>query len=88
MSGVKGRSGRQSKLTEDIRKLVLDRSWFELHKYLIDPKVDAKEKCQFAVHLAGKNIPQEIKAEIARAKHQKFEGMTDEEILTVVKNEC
>lgn len=61
MAGKKGRSGRLSKLEKDIRQIVIDRSWFQLHKSLLDNSKPDDEKDRIAVSIASKCIPQEIK---------------------------
>jgi hypothetical protein len=56
-----GKRGRPSKLEQDIRQLVIDRCWVQLHNSLLSSKTKPYAKDKIAVQIASKCIPQEIK---------------------------
>lgn len=64
MAGNKN-SGNHSKLDASIRALVIDRSWLELHSYLISKDVSQEDKIKVATVLASKSMPTELKGEVS-----------------------
>lgn len=54
---------RKSTLDENMRNLVIERCWFEIHQYLIDKEVPREDKIKVAVVLASKTVPQHNEAD-------------------------
>jgi hypothetical protein len=58
MAGVKGRSGRKSRVDENTRDEVLLQSWELLKRFYNSPGIPLIRKAEIASKLAGRNIPQ------------------------------
>ena len=52
--------GRPSRVKEQIRTEVINKSWELLHGYLNDSKLNAKDKRTISLEVAKKTIPKEV----------------------------
>jgi len=85
MAGVKGKSGRPPEMDRELKRIVMERAWFEIHSMLIDDKVPADEKRRYAIQLASRDIPQEVKSEVMMHANVEYKDVPDEEILNRVR---
>lgn len=58
--GPRPGSGRPSLFDEQIRVIVLEKSWKLIQDYLNDETEPLKERIKVAEHLAGKSVPQNV----------------------------
>ena len=57
MAGVKGRSGRKTRVTENSRAEVIMQSWDVLKRFFADNKISLIKKADIASRIAIKDFP-------------------------------
>lgn len=63
MAGVKGRSGRKTRVSENSRAEVIMKSWDVLKRFFEAEDISLEKKAEIATRIASKDMPTEFKGD-------------------------